>query len=642
MKSNPESKNHKLSKKKTLIFKLGAVLFSVVILVIIEGLLILAGYGHNFDLFIEDHDDASSWVINPDVSKKYFSDNSSATAAIATPFKKQKEPETFRIFVLGASTGIGYPYKYNGSFHHWLTYALNRTYLNQHFEVINVSMTAINSYTLLDFSKQIVDYEPDAVLIYAGHNEYYGALGAASTSALGNQPWMVNFLLKLKTLRITQLLSNSISAITSDSDLDGSKEETLMKKMVQEQKIPFNSKLYHQGLVQFESNVNAIFDILEAHAIPTFVGTLVSNIKDVKPFISEKTSENQPAQQYYDQGMDQFERLNFTEAKSNFIKAKELDMLRFRAPEAMNQIIKKTVKNYANAVVVESHDIFENYTSEGIIGNELLLEHVHPNIRGYALLGYSFYEALVEADLVKNETVTTSLDFDQLWQEMPITALDSVAGTYEILMLKEGWPYYEKMPQINPEALSTPEKIAGRLAIQDISWNEASQRLYQYYDSQNDPANALKVMEGATLMYPQDANYYEKSAELAVEAKQFNKADYLYRSAFAINNSKEMAKKVARSFIENEAYQTSLFYLEAIKKVEPENQFAIKLFKVSSKIITLQNQIDGNAANADLGIELAENYILVGNKLKAIQILTDVLNYHPQNEEAKSLIKTIK
>ena len=46
-------------------------------------------------------------------------------------------------------------------------------------------MSAVSSYTLLDFSDEIVDYQPDAILIYAGHNEYLGILGVGSVLAGG-------------------------------------------------------------------------------------------------------------------------------------------------------------------------------------------------------------------------------------------------------------------------------------------------------------------------------------------------------------------------------------------------------------------------------------------------------------------------
>jgi lysophospholipase L1-like esterase len=50
-------------------------------------------------------------------------------------------------------------------------------------EVVNLGIAATNSYAILDFSREIIDQHPDAVMIYAGHNEYYGALGVGRPRA---------------------------------------------------------------------------------------------------------------------------------------------------------------------------------------------------------------------------------------------------------------------------------------------------------------------------------------------------------------------------------------------------------------------------------------------------------------------------
>ena len=100
--------------------------------------------------------------------------------------KKMKDDSTLRIFVLGESTTIGYPFFHNGSFHRWLQYRLMHTFPDRQFEIINLSLTAVNSYTVLGFAKELIRYKPDAVLIYTGHNEFYGTLGVGSSSRIGS------------------------------------------------------------------------------------------------------------------------------------------------------------------------------------------------------------------------------------------------------------------------------------------------------------------------------------------------------------------------------------------------------------------------------------------------------------------------
>src|ERR1035437_7482530 len=162
-----------LTKKKLLLFKVIAILLPLFFLILIEIGLRLFGYGHDLRLFIEDTKDKHYLALNNYVSLKYFTDSINATVGNYELFKKKKNYETVRIFVLGESTTQGFPYNYNGSFHRWLKYRLMRTFPKKNFEIINLSLTAVNSYTVLDFAKGIIGYEPDAVLIYVGQNEYY-------------------------------------------------------------------------------------------------------------------------------------------------------------------------------------------------------------------------------------------------------------------------------------------------------------------------------------------------------------------------------------------------------------------------------------------------------------------------------------
>ena len=61
---------------------------------------------------------------------------------------------------------------------------LETVFPGREVEVITTAMAAVNSYTLVDLADEIIEIRPDAVLIYAGHNEYLGILGVGSTYAL--------------------------------------------------------------------------------------------------------------------------------------------------------------------------------------------------------------------------------------------------------------------------------------------------------------------------------------------------------------------------------------------------------------------------------------------------------------------------
>jgi hypothetical protein len=111
--SKAELKNT-MGKKRLALFKILALLFPLLLLVLLEGGLRLFGYGHNLSLFAEDPKHEGYLVMNQFASQKYFSQQQNATIGNYERFRKQKTAGTFRIFVLGESTTIGYPYMHNG------------------------------------------------------------------------------------------------------------------------------------------------------------------------------------------------------------------------------------------------------------------------------------------------------------------------------------------------------------------------------------------------------------------------------------------------------------------------------------------------------------------------------------------------
>ncbi len=635
------AKPQQLSKRKKRLFQFGGIAMAFLLLVLVEVVLRLVGYGKDYPLFIENENNSSELIINPEVGQKYFFNPENATKGLPQPFKKFKEEGTFRIFIMGASTAIGYPYKHHGGFQNWLEYALNRTYPNQNFEIINTSLTAVNSYTLFDFTEQIVAQQPDAVLIYAGHNEYYGALGVGSTSNLGNSPWVVNLMLSLREVRLVQLITNTMLSFKSETSAEKQKmlDKNLMEKMVEDQKIPFDSDVYNAGINQFESNFEDILKIFEQNEIPTFLSSIVSNEKDLKPFISDSTAQESSAKFIFEKAQASFKNGDYTEAKKEFIKAKELDMLRFRAPEAINKIIYRLSEEHQNITLVDNKVNFETYSVHGIIGDSLLLEHVHPNIKGYGIIGHSFYSALSNSGLLSTANKTMSLS--ELEFEMPITALDSLEGHYEVMMLKDGWPYFEPFPKLNVAELSTPQKIAGQLTVKQISWQDANVSLYDYYIKNGDSIKAQKVVESMTLKFPRGVSNFINSGVLAAKTHQLNKADYLFNRAIKIDSSQETLGVISRTLIESNLYNLALPYLELMKKEEGESGFAHQVSVVVNNILRLKQDTLALNSDPDLKVELAENYLRIGKRDQALVSLESVLENFPNHEKAKQLINTI-
>ena len=150
-------------------------------------------------------------------------------------------------------------------------------------------MTAINTYTIRDLFPGILEQKPDLMLIYTGHNEYYGALGVGSMESLGTSRTVVNMVIYLERFKTFQLIRNLLK---SAAVIWGGKREalsgTLMARMAQNQYIGLDSDIYNKGIEQFSGNMHDILEMAKKQNVPVILGTLPSNLKDQYPFVSIK------------------------------------------------------------------------------------------------------------------------------------------------------------------------------------------------------------------------------------------------------------------------------------------------------------------------------------------------------------------
>jgi len=592
--------------KKLLLFKVLAILFPFVLLVILEFTLRLCHYGHNTDLFVKYAKDDRFMQMNYYASDKFFSDTTNATKGNSELFTVNKAPNTFRIFVLGESTTIGYPYFHNGSFHRWLQFRLMQMYPDRNFEIINLSLTAVNSYTVLDFGRQLAKYQPDAVMIYTGHNEYYGALGIGSTSYVGSNRFLVETLLKLRDLKLVQLLSNTIKKVAGVfSSKKTDDRETLMKRMAAKQEIRYGSKEYQAGIDQFNENMTELCSLFNDEKIPVFLSTVVSNEKDLPPFISNGTGPNS-ASYYYKQGQNAYAKADYITAKQDFDKAKELDELRFRAPEQINTIIKKLATEYPFVHLVDTKKLFEQYSPHGIVGSETILEHVHPNLNGYAIMSEAFYQAFQQQHLI-TDSAQRIMTFDELRKEMPITRMDSLSGAYQIMMLKTGWPFNQPLPKTFRLTANFEDTLAGRVGLGHEEWRVAMGEIYSRDKQTDNKQGALKVMEAMSLEYQQNEEFCGFSANLNAILGKYDEAAFYYKKLYEISPGQQIAQAIIQTCLKADKPGQALPY---VKGLANEQQGQVE--SILTQIISDKQLLKAQPGNQQAVTRLAANYKLLG------------------------------
>jgi tetratricopeptide (TPR) repeat protein len=581
-------------------FKVIALCLPILLLLVVELLLRLFGYGHDTSLFIRYPDDPRYWVMNKYAAERYFSDTANETRGSVEPFAVEKGANTFRIFVLGESTTAGYPYFHNGSFDRWLQFRLMHEHPERHFEIINVSLTAVNSYTVLNFGKEVLPYQPDAVLVYTGHNEYYGALGVGSTSHISHSRWFVRLVLALRRLRLAQLIGRFFSSLAGQGEPD--QRENLMRRMAADQQILYGSSAYHAGIRQFRDNMEELCRAMQEQGVPVFLSTLVSNEKDSKPM-----ADAGGAIAEFAQGDSAWKEGAFTLAKRHYVQAKELDPLRFRAPAAIDSEIIRLCAAYPCVHIVGAKSLFEQASPHGILGRETLLEHVHPNLYGYALLSDAFYRSMQAAKLFKRP-VADSISFDELLTKMPVTSVDSLNGAYTIMMLKSRWPFNEPIPANFKRGNSIQEQLAGGIAVGRIDWDAAMNELYTLSMRTGDKATALKAVGGLLLEHPANTLYALYAGRLSYELGEDSDAVFYFKLAYTTDPSPANLQSLYLLYMKLNQPEQAMHLLDNATIKQPDDARMSSLKSLTELIIRVKKQLAVSPGNKTLSRQLALYY----------------------------------
>jgi tetratricopeptide (TPR) repeat protein len=509
----------------------------IIFFILLEVGLRTFNYGRDERVWVDVSEDVQ--ILNPDVSYRYFFNTKNIPFSVESFIDKEKKKNSFRVFVLGASSGAGYPYHSSASMSKFIRKKLEILYPELTIEVPNISMAAINSYTIRDLVPEIINKDPDIVLIYLGHNEYYGALGIGSFESLGSSRFIVNTTLWLNTFKTVELLRNIMNWVsTLFSSGEAVTRGTLMAQMSQDKFINFNSENFKAGISQFEGNLRDILSFFKDEGIPVITGTLVSNLKDQKPFISIIDGKYPPAEEIYLKAKQELKNGNSNTAESLFVYAKELDALRFRAPNEINESIVNLCDDFGYPIV-KVDSLFNQVSPDNIVGNNLLTDHLHPNVKGYRLMGNLYFNAMKKyhflpkgIDPAMNENMADSL----VEKYYNFTALDSTIADFRIKILKNDWPY------IKPEMKKLRNQIIRRndfidsTAIKVIDGRITRERarldIANFYLRRGDFNEYSTEMHALTEEFPFLYKHYSNAAKKLIKAKKYSLAYSILQKGF--------------------------------------------------------------------------------------------------------------
>jgi tetratricopeptide (TPR) repeat protein len=393
--------------------------------VLLELGLRVSGVGTSFDYFHKiDIDGQPHYQENPDFADQFYPPSLNI-GPLENTFTEERSPESIRVYILGGSAAMGFPHKNHG-LDRLLAAQLRAALPSRKIEVINTSMTSVNSHVVYAVAKSIPDSSADYAVILMGNNEVVGPYGPGTLK----QNFLANIsvirgIQALKRTRIWQALNSLIQQVKpadAKQDLEWEGMQMFTNHGVAHDDPRMESVYGH-----YEDNLVDTIETLRNKGIHVLLSTVPVNLRHSAPFLSvhDQDLSKEQLDQWREhtrrgaQSSDEadwddavthfqaaleinadhadthfrlataFENLGeFPEAKTHYERALDLDALRFRADTKINRIIHQVAANIESDAFsfVDNAAAFEQTSQPFQPGWNLILEHVHYDFAGNHIL----------------------------------------------------------------------------------------------------------------------------------------------------------------------------------------------------------------------------------------------------------------
>ena len=380
-------------------------------------------------------------------------------------FLAEKPEGTRRIFVLGGSTVQGRPYSIETSFATWLRLRLEAASPGTQFEVVNCGGISYASYRVARILEEVLAHEPDAIVIYTGHNEFLEDREYAEVRAMSaTRRWISRIANKSRTVtwirsRLTSPKSPS-HAMAGEVDarldhvggLDRYQRDTAWRAGVE----------HHFGLT-----IERMLVTTRRAGIPTVLCVPAGDLVNTPPFkvalsdsVDKSTSnaiedawsvafnieakddvrlascksilalDPEHAGAHYVAGRIHLERGETPVAIKHLSAARDFDVCPLRATSPIIESV-ITAANAHGIPLIDTEGLLDQRSfkgtrvSDGIADPEYFVDHLHPSVAGHRVIG----EALAK-EIEKFGWYTPSEDAEQRFEAAAAQHLGQLGEEY--------------------------------------------------------------------------------------------------------------------------------------------------------------------------------------------------------------------
>lgn len=373
------------------------------------------GFSNVHPLFELD-DSGTSYEISPG-RRPFFA---------AESFPANKTEGAYRVFCLGGSTVQGRPFSTPTAFTTWLELSLKAGEPDREFDVVNCGGISYASYRLVPILEECLKYEPDLFVVCTGHNEF---LEERTYAHIKHAPEAVTAAHeKLAGFRSYAVMREAVLNVMGRNAPPATDERSRLPDEVDALLDYRNGvEAYHRndawrtGVVRhFDFNVRRMIGLARSRGVPVILVLPPSNLADCPPFKSEhragfkhaeharwrdlfnearkhyrsdlkksvellkKTIEidDRYADVYYELGKCYEALGRRADARRAYIRARDEDVCPLRIISPMEAALRRIAED-ADVPLIDAHALLEREAGDGVLGDFLLVDHVHPSVSGH-------------------------------------------------------------------------------------------------------------------------------------------------------------------------------------------------------------------------------------------------------------------
>ncbi|MGQ0634783.1 MAG: GDSL-type esterase/lipase family protein [Planctomycetaceae bacterium] len=464
------------------LFRLAAVAGGLSVGVAAEVICIWCGWGNSadFDVPFVGFAETQALFVTDTTGERYEITSGRSRFFRPESFPAVKGSHEFRIFVLGGSTVAGEPYATATAFTTWLELALQAADPERDWNVVNCGGISYASYRLVPIVRECLGYQPDLLIVSLGHNEFledrtYGRQKQAGPVLATAQRLAVR-------LRTVTLVRAGLAKLRRLNDPPAAKpalpaEVDALLDHAGALAEYHRDTAWHDAVVEdFGRSVRGMVRLANAANVPLILMREPSNLADCPPFKSQPRDglsesdqaawrrlldeararyrvdrsgacqllceavalDDQHALGWYELGKCREAAFDNALAREAFVRARDLDVCPLRMITPLEESLREVAAE-TGTTLLDAHALLESRTTTGILGNDFLVDHVHPSFTGHQLIAEMLFDEMFRRKLVAPPDDSDERRrelFDRHFAELPPLYFERGRQTLERL---RGW-----------------------------------------------------------------------------------------------------------------------------------------------------------------------------------------------------------